>query len=89
MWEVQAPIADTYIMKRKTLSEFIEYDGIQHFEPVAFNGNIDLAEKNFKMCQLRDERKTVFAQNNNLSILRISYTEDVQVVLTAYFSGVL
>lgn len=49
----------------------IEYDGIQHFEPVKIWGD----EKAFKALKHRDEIKTKFAASNNLKLIRIAYFE--------------
>lgn len=47
----------------------IEYDGIQHYEPVAYFGG----DINFKVIKQRDRLKDEFAKNNNIKLLRIPY----------------
>ena len=49
----------------------IEFDGIQHFEPVEHFGG----ETNFKITQQRDLEKNKYCENNNINILRIPYWE--------------
>lgn len=47
----------------------IEYDGIQHYEPVeAFGG-----EKVFKLTKYRDEIKNKYCVDNGIKIIRVSY----------------
>lgn len=47
----------------------IEYDGIQHFEPISAFGGVNEFEKLIK----RDSKKNEYCKNNNIDILRISY----------------
>lgn len=49
----------------------IEFDGIQHFEPVEHFGG----EKNFQITQKRDRDKNEYCKKNNINILRIPYWE--------------
>jgi very-short-patch-repair endonuclease len=53
----------------------IEFDGIQHFEPVDQFGG----EKGFKQVQKRDKLKNEFAKKNRIDLLRISYLEFDQI----------
>ncbi len=57
----------------------IEFDGEQHFKVVDFWGG----ENGFKNIKIRDKIKTDFCKNNNISLLRIKYTEikDVEDIL--------
>ena len=51
----------------------IEYDGIQHFEPVdAFGG-----QESLKKQQLNDEIKTQYCKNHNIKLLRINYKQNI------------
>lgn len=59
---------DFYLPDSKTL---IEFDGIQHFEPVSIWGG----EKALKSQQKRDEIKNEFALDNNYKLIRINYLE--------------
>ena len=60
---------DFAIFKDNNLQCLIEYDGIQHFEPVsAFGG-----EKSFLKTQGNDKIKNDFCELNHLKLIRISY----------------
>ncbi len=59
---------DFYLPDFNTL---IEYDGMQHHKPIKFMGG----EFGFEYRKLNDNIKTVYAENNNIKLLRISYTE--------------
>ncbi len=50
----------------------IEYDGIQHF--VIGNGQYDNPEK-FKITQQHDQFKNQWCKDNNITLIRISYTK--------------
>lgn len=52
----------------------IEYDGKQHFEPIKRFGGID----NFIITQKHDEIKNNYCENNNIKLLRIKYTENIE-----------
>lgn len=53
----------------------IEYDGLQHFKPVAFNGEAPAkAEELFKVQQKRDAVKNNFCSLNDIALLRIPYS---------------
>lgn len=59
----------------------IEYDGIQHFQPVDFFGG----EEGYLKQVHRDNIKNEYAINNNISLIRIPYTAsecDVRSTLT-------
>ena len=78
---------DFYLPESKTL---IEFDGIQHFEPVSICGG----EKALKSQQKRDEIKNEFASVNNYKLIRINYLELDKIenilnseIKTAYNSG--
>jgi hypothetical protein len=54
----------------------IEYDGIQHFEPVDFAGNgKDWAERRFFYTKICDELKTKYCKEKDIKLIRIPYTE--------------
>lgn len=61
----------------------IEFDGIQHFEPIAYWGG----EENFIKIKKRDEIKNEYCNNNNIRLIRIKYNDDILKTLTD--SGVL
>lgn len=50
----------------------IEYDGIQHFEPIAKFGGL----KGLKSNQKRDKIKNTYCRENNINLIRIPYTEE-------------
>lgn len=81
------------LLKRKLKFDFylpalniiIEYDGIQHFSPVRFNGiSQEMADKLFERTKIVDSIKTDFCLNNNIKLLRISYNENIQLKLKDY-----
>ena len=53
----------------------IEYDGIQHFEPVKLFGGDNYLEKRIK----NDKIKTIYCLKNNIRLLRISYKEYTEI----------
>lgn len=55
----------------------IEYDGIQHYEPIGVFGG----EEGLRATKLRDHKKDVFCSDNGIPLLRLPYTlssEDVR-----------
>jgi len=52
----------------------IEYDGIQHFEPLKFFGGIEKLKK----LQKRDQIKNNYCEKNNIKLLRIRYDENIE-----------
>lgn len=53
----------------------IEYQGIQHFEPIKHWGG----EEALKKTRERDERKRVLCKNNNINLIYYNYYEDLSV----------
>ena len=51
----------------------IEYDGLQHFEPVKYWGG----DETFEKIKLRDKIKTEYCKNNNIQLIRIRYDEKI------------
>ena len=52
----------------------IEYDGIQHFEPIDFAGKgKEWAMNRFIDCIIRDTIKNEYCKKNNIKLIRISY----------------
>jgi very-short-patch-repair endonuclease len=65
---------DFLVFSSEILQLVIEYDGLQHFEPVDFAGKgEEWALKQFKETQKRDEIKDKYCEKNNIPILRIPY----------------
>ena len=67
----------------------IEFDGKQHFIPTDFKSNLTEEEKlkSFKLLQMRDNIKTDYCKNNNINLLRIKYTENIEEKLIEYFKN--
>jgi hypothetical protein len=64
----------------------IEYDGEQHFRPVAFNGiQIQKAQQNFIKLKTNDNIKNKYCKENNITLLRISYKDDIEPILKSTF----
>ena len=67
-----------------SLNVCIEYDGIQHFQPVeAFGG-----QKAFEECQRNDAVKNRFCEVSQITLLRIRYDQDVSQVLDDFFKTI-
>lgn len=63
---------DFYIhLKDKDRKIAIEFDGIQHFEPVKFFGG----EDRFKLQKIYDKYKVDYCDTNDISLLRIHYKD--------------
>ena len=64
----------------------IEYDGEQHFETWRMS-NSESAKKRLEEIKTRDKIKTDFCQNNNISLCRIKYTDNIEFKLKKAISG--
>ncbi|MCR4720912.1 MAG: hypothetical protein K5655_04220 [Lachnospiraceae bacterium] len=58
----------------------IEYDGVQHFEPIDHFGG----QKKFEYTQRHDQIKNEYCENNNIPLLRIPYYADINEELTQF-----
>jgi hypothetical protein len=59
----------------------IEYDGIQHFEPIDFSGSDKvLAQENLENIRRRDRLKNKYCLDNNIRLIRIPYTADKDIL---------
>lgn len=68
------------------LNVIVEFDGLQHFEPVDFAGKgEEWALEHFKMVQHHDQIKNDYCKNNNISLLRISYWTNIEEELEKFF----
>lgn len=66
----------------------IEYDGLQHFEPVDFAGRgKEWARKQFNNTLLCDEIKNNYCINNGILLCRIKYTQDIAKTLNDFFNN--
>ena len=82
----KALVFDFYLPE---LNVCVEYDGIQHFQPVDFAGKgKEWAKKQFEESKLRDEIKNSYCKSHNIKILRIKYTQDVDNVLDDFFQEI-
>ena len=64
----------------KDYNILIEFDGIQHFKAVkAFGG-----EEEFKKTQIKDAIKNEFCLKNEIKLLRISYKDDIDYMLSKH-----
>lgn len=63
------------------LDIFIEYDGIHHFEPIDYFGG----EESYEKIILYDSIKNNWCEQNDFSLIRISYKEDIKEVLESIF----
>jgi hypothetical protein len=61
----------------------IEYQGIQHYEPVDFFGGVS----GFEYRQYLDKIKDEYCIDNNIQLLKIRYDEDVSNFLNEYFNS--
>jgi very-short-patch-repair endonuclease len=64
-------VFDFYLPK---LNILIEYDGIQHFEPINHFGGI----KSFISQKNRDEVKNQYCSKKNIKLFRIKYTDNIE-----------
>lgn len=62
----------------------VEYDGIQHFEPIELFGG-DVA---FKQRKHNDSIKTNYCKLNGINLLRIRYDQDVDEELNNFFNNI-
>lgn len=64
-------------MEKEGAKVMIEYDGVQHYKPVRFNGiTFKKANKLFKDTKLKDRLDSKFCKDNNILLYRIKYTVD-------------
>lgn len=74
---------DFYVQKYNLC---IEYDGIQHFEPIDFAGiGEDWAKNKFDYLKQHDDIKNQYCKDNNIYLLRIPYYKDVKTELNNFF----
>ena len=71
-----------------SLKIWIEYDGIQHFEPTDFTSKMSDKEvqEQFKIRQQNDKIKNQYAKDNNWTLIRIPYWEidNIEQILDSY-----
>lgn len=57
-----------------SINTAIEYQGIQHFEPVEYFGG----EEEYQSTLLRDKIKKEYCNDNNITLLTINYNENIE-----------
>lgn len=58
----------------------IEFDGIQHFQPVDFAGKgLKWANNNFRMIQIKDNIKNDYCKEHHINLIRIPYWEEENI----------
>lgn len=67
--------------KENCLVKLIEFDGQQHFEPIAHFGG----EEQFVIQQQRDKAKNLYCQENNIILLRVPYYDFDKIDLDYLF----
>ena len=71
---------DFYIPK---INAVIEYQGMQHYEPIEFFGGLD----GLKELQKRDQIKRDYCNTNHIAHFEISYKEDIETALLRILSN--
>lgn len=62
---------------------FIEYDGIQHFQPVKYFGG----DEQYEIIKKNDDVKNKWISSNKKNLLRISYLDNVIQILEPYLNN--
>jgi hypothetical protein len=52
-----------------------EYQGQQHYYPVDFSGDNSIAQREFELCQIRDNIKREYCISNSIHLIEIPYWE--------------
>lgn len=63
--------------EKKNMVSLVEYDGKQHYEPIAFFKNASLEDKinNLRYNQQNDSIKNDFCKERNIPLIRVRYDE--------------
>ena len=69
---------DFYLPKYNLL---IEYQGKQHYFPIKLFGG----KEGFKRRKKYDNKKRLYAKNNNINLLEINYNDNIEEKLNIYF----
>lgn len=71
---------DFYIPSKRIC---IEFDGIQHYEPIEFFGGVEA----YNRIKLNDKIKSEYCEENFINLIRIKYDqiENIQDILSKYF----
>ena len=66
---------DFVVWSKGEIKACVEYDGKQHFEPIAYFGG----EEGFEQTQIRDSIKNEYCVKKRIPLIRIPYTEEKRV----------
>ena len=83
---------DFGIKKNNKVVALVEYDGLQHFQPVRFNGMTkERALSSFEDCVKHDQMKDEYCFINNIPLLRIRYDEvdNLENILDTFLKEVI
>ncbi|OMD06708.1 hypothetical protein BJP50_31845 [Paenibacillus odorifer] len=69
------PLPFDFAVHFPSLNVLIEYDGVQHFQPVSFGRGDDDMLLEYKSIQRRDRIKTTYCKAHGIPLIRISYEE--------------
>lgn len=65
---------DFAILENQEVKYLIEFDGLQHFEPIEYFGG----QESFEKQKLHDKIKEEYAKNENIPLIRINKIEDIK-----------
>lgn len=60
----------------------IEYQGIQHYKPISYFGG----KTNYDITKIRDNIKKEYCKNNNIKLIEIKYSDDIDIMLLSLFN---
>lgn len=69
------PLKFDFKIRNRGQEILIEFDGIQHFQPVEIFGG----EESFLLSKKRDNIKNKFCEDNKIKLVRISYKEEEKI----------
>ena len=52
-----------------------EYQGQQHYYPVNFSGDLEITQREFDLCIIRDNIKREYCKKNNIPLIEVPYWE--------------
>ena len=65
------PLPFDFMVKVKNNIILIEFDGLEHYEPIKYFGGLD----KFNERKRNDDIKSQYCKNNNIKLIRIPYWE--------------
>ena len=72
---------DFAILRDNNKPILIEYDGKQHYEVISFSKDSNSNLKNFEETKLRDQIKDRYCRENNISLIRIKYNQNIETCM--------